>query len=68
MNYYRGPQLFSELLEHLKILKIFKCPNLNTIWVIQKSRMVLEICATFLAEVFNQSKNDELFQGALWVH
>ena len=36
--------------------------------LIQKSRMVLEMCAAFLAEVFNQSKNDELFQGAFWVH
>ena len=68
MNYYRDPELFSELLEHLKIFKIFKCPNSNTIWVIQKSRMVLEIGATFLAEVFNQSKNDELFQRAFWVY
>ena len=46
---------------YLKYFIEFKCPNSNTYDLIQKSINELEKGASFLAEVLDQSRNDEHF-------
>ena len=56
-----SPQMLSRLFGHLKYFIEFKCPNSNTYDLIQKSINDLEKCVSFLAEVLDQSRNDEHF-------
>ena len=49
------------LFGHLIYYIAFNCPNANTYELTPKSRNVLEMCASFLEEVFTHSKIDELF-------
>ena len=60
-NISNSPHLSSELFGHFKYYIAFNCPNSNTYELTPKSRNVLEMCASFLEEVFTHSKIDELF-------
>ena len=60
-NISNSPHLSSELFRHLRYYIAFNFPNSNTYELTPKYRNVLEMCASFLEEVLNQSKNDELF-------
>ena len=60
-NISNNPQMLSRLFGHLRVFIEFNCPNSNTYELTPKSINVLEMCASFLEEVFTHSKIDELF-------
>ena len=62
MDYSSGPHLISALFEHLNYLLCLNAQIQILYDLIQKSRNDLEICPSFLAEVFTFIRNREHFQ------